>query len=139
MSRLRLCRVGLFVFFQVSAFCFVLVQIYTVHPFLCSEAFVSLIHSKFYHTSRVYTYAFSLDNQVANPAGANFNMPRRKGPQRSEHEANMVRVTVEFEETYGRDETKLDKLQQLCRDVGVTEGRSVTQCKKVIKPACSES
>lgn len=37
-----------------------------------------------------------------------------------------------FNTVYGRDDTKLDKWQHLCRDIGVPEGRSITQCKKVL-------
>lgn len=41
-----------------------------------------------------------------------------------------IGVIDHFNNTYGRSE-KLEALQELCRDVGVQEGTSVTQCKKV--------
>lgn len=37
-----------------------------------------------------------------------------------------------FASRYGKEETKLASWQLLCRDVGVDEGSSVTQCKKVL-------
>ena len=36
-----------------------------------------------------------------------------------------------FEEAYGNDISKIEALQQLCRDVGVDVGPTIIQCKKV--------
>lgn len=38
-----------------------------------------------------------------------------------------------FNETYGTDASRLEKWQQLCRDLSKPAGPSITQCKKVSK------
>jgi len=45
--------------------------------------------------------------------------------------AQKIRATIDyFEQTYGSTPT-LATWQAFCRDVGVNEGNSITQCKKV--------
>ena len=56
---------------------------------------------------------------------------REQERRQREYEARVAQIMTDFEDFYGRDETKLDKWQRLCRDVGVAEGASITQCKKV--------
>ena len=46
------------------------------------------------------------------------------------HVAHLA-VLTQFEHAYGRNDTRLASWQKLCRDVGVNEGTSITQCKKV--------
>lgn len=43
-------------------------------------------------------------------------------------------VVDHFDTNYGRNESKLDSWQSLCRDLGVEVGTSITQCKKVPTP-----
>ena len=45
--------------------------------------------------------------------------------------SNHTAVVNHFNQAYGRNESRLASWQQLCRDIGVTEGTSITQCKKV--------
>jgi len=42
-----------------------------------------------------------------------------------------ITTAATFTNRYGKDESQLESWQRLCRDVGVEEGNSITQCKKV--------
>lgn len=44
---------------------------------------------------------------------------------------SMRQLLVQFESRYGRDETKLQGWQHLCRDCAVVEGPSIKKCKHV--------
>lgn len=61
-------------------------------------------------------------------------MTRTKGERRSNRAEDIERLNAAlaaFDLNYGRDETKLEKWQQLCVDCGLEHGRSVKKCKAV--------
>lgn len=66
-----------------------------------------------------------------------FVIPLQRTSRKMVKKVNLVSVrsneitAQNFADRYGKDETKLEAWQMLCRDVGVGEGPSVTQCKKV--------
>ena len=43
-------------------------------------------------------------------------------------------VVSHFDEAYGKDVSKIEAWQQLCRDIEVEVGASINQCKKVTPP-----
>lgn len=62
-------------------------------------------------------------------------MTRKKTKEERQAEKLQVASVVVnfFDSTYGRNETRLDMWQQLCRDVGVEVGTSIANCKKVVR------
>jgi hypothetical protein len=40
-------------------------------------------------------------------------------------------VVDHFDQAYGKNVTRIEAWQELCRDVGAEVGKSITQCKKV--------
>ena len=64
-------------------------------------------------------------------------MTKTKAEKRRDHahqDEQLAAAMATFTLNYGRDETKLEKWQQLCDDCGLDRGRSITVCKAVCSP-----
>jgi hypothetical protein len=59
---------------------------------------------------------------------------QKKAKSAKELAIQLARLSVvsHFDEAYGKDVSKIEAWQQLCRDVEVEVGPSIPQCKKVI-------
>lgn len=54
-----------------------------------------------------------------------------KAAVKAKHEAEVANIILHFDETYISNPSRLAAFQQLCRDLEVEVGTSLTQCKKV--------
>ena len=50
---------------------------------------------------------------------------------RARNDERLITAMAAFDLNYGRDETKLEKWQQLCADCGIERGASIKRCKTV--------
>ena len=66
------------------------------------------------------------------PGRKNRNKNKKKATHTAEREALQTQIITHFNEVYGKDENNVESWKQLCRDIGVKEGTSVTECKEVV-------